>query len=139
MKKIRTIFKLINNFVLRKREFSLSFTKEDSKWYVCFSDWGFKKSQLEMVSGANVMLDKMAGDELEVHLTVKIPKDKSQHFDDCIECNKVDQLGLKYGATYKTNYGDEFWICPVTLFVLGRYPEVMYISKTSKDYLYEKN
>ena len=133
MKKIRTIFKLIKNFVLRKREFSLSFTKEDDKWYVHFPDWGFKKTQLEMVSGANVMLDKMADGESEVHLTVKIPKDKSQHFDDCIECNKVDQLGLKYGATYKTNYGDEFWICPVTLFVLGRYPEVMYISKTNKD------
>lgn len=128
MKKIRTIFNLIKNFILRKRKFLLSFTKEDGRWYVDMPYWGFKKSQLEMVSGANTMLDKMADGESEVNLVIEIPKDKNQQFDNWIRCDKVEQLGLRYGATYKTNQSDEFWICPVTLFVLGRYPEVMYIA-----------
>ncbi len=43
---------------------------------------------------------------------------------------------LFYGADYDaTGYGDfhrSIWICPVTLFVLGRYPKYIYVKEEIK-------
>jgi hypothetical protein len=38
----------------------------------------------------------------------------------------IDRIVL--GRNYRGAKGD-FWICPVTLFVLGRYPKHLYIKK----------
>jgi hypothetical protein len=43
--------------------------------------------------------------------------------------------GLFAGATYKVNglegFTKEIWICPVTLTVLGHYPQYIYIKQMS--------
>ena len=100
-----------------------------------------------MVAGADDLLDYYADGRKEVTLEIYISKKlKWKHscnpeFDtykgeDLIKNAKFwDRLQLGRGYT-GTNITKEnaietktFWICPVTLFVLGRYPNFIYIRR----------
>lgn len=39
--------------------------------------------------------------------------------------------GSFYNVTGLEGFEREIWLCPVTLFVLGRYPKYIYIKKTN--------
>ena len=124
------------NVLGRKRENKLRFNKEkDGCWYVDFPNWPFSHANLAMVSGADKMLELLSDSDLYVKVSV-IPAKKQELHDDYIELEQTEH-SLFGGSTYQVKYEpfiqrfkrDTLWICPVTLFVLGRYPQFIYIKR----------
>ena len=124
------------------------------RWYYDFKHWGFDKANLEMVAGADSLCELYAKGNNEVTVDIMAtkhllgPKDMKnydlfvgekfiidgQTHQGTIIKSQLDKY--LYGRNYtnvKTNvYTNQtkiitMWICPVTLFVLGRYPNYIYI------------
>ena len=117
----------------RKREYKLQFNhEEDGFWYVDFPGWPVEHHNLMMVAGADKLCAFLSDDDLYAHINV-IPSNK--HLDmPGYACLVQGEHSLTGGSTYTvTNlpgFEREIWLCPVTLFVLGRYPKYIYIKKT---------
>ena len=143
--------KLVRSMLSKKREYRLQFNKEKNGcWYVDFPHWPFSHDNLAMVSGADKMLELLSDGDLLVKVSV-IPTNKQQQHEGYIELRQTEH-SLLGGSTYQVMYEqfvnrfkrDTLWICPVTLFVLGRYPKYIYVKKlvydmppSSKPDLYE--
>jgi hypothetical protein len=101
---------------------TFNFYKEDSRWYVDLPEWEGPKDDLEMVLGADLLLDILSGDYEDVHV-----KFSDEPFDDA----KI----LTYDHDYEIEgfYNNDawhgpstIWLCYVTEFVFGKYPERIY-------------
>jgi hypothetical protein len=150
LKKIYTILILIKNVLIRKNEYNLHFVAEvDStikRWYYDFKHWGFEHGNLEMVSGADDICELYANGQNEVTVNIICTEKPVSHattiYDEFIaESLPKEWTSWKDKLIWGRNYthvdpNDEdkitsMWICPVTLFVLGRYPKYIYIRKTT--------
>jgi hypothetical protein len=109
----------------------LRFYKEkDNRWYVDLPEWEGSKAELEMVAGADSMLEYMAEGEAQVWIVLS-----EQEFENA---DKLEFLRLateiENGAFYKLNkyrgieIGLEMWLCDVTKFVFGDFPSIIFIS-----------
>jgi hypothetical protein len=130
----------------------------DKTWYIDMP-WPGDRYNLAMVAGSNHLLAFLdTKKENRVRVLVRPSKKKrtnmnvfgkpNEQNDACInsamarkgrmesngyfECVK-QYSGLTAGATYKVNglegFTKEIWICPVTLTVLGHYPQYIYIKQ----------
>jgi len=109
---------------------NLLFYKESNgDWYVDLPEWEGSKSDLQMVEGADTMLEYMAeGNNIVwTHLS-------DEHFVGSEEMKFIrtaDEVGN--GAYYKLetykgiNIDLEMWLCDVTKFVFGDFPKSIYI------------
>lgn len=147
MKKLKTIIQLITVFIKRPQKLTLSFHAEMffgmKLWFYDFKDWGFHSGALRMVAGADKMCNHYSYDG--IHTIVDILATSSSPSLAAIgyDIYERDQLKgnpwkrITNGATYVSRTMskktmDSFWICPVTLFVLGRYPKYLAIRKHQK-------
>ena len=149
IKKIYTILVLIFNLIVRRRHYKLHFIAENDppikRWYYDFKYWGFDHANLEMVSGADKLCELYSNGKDEVTVEIIASKKKqdlpTQLYDEFVAQDIIidgmthqgdfinSQLDkFLYGRTYQKGY-TQMWICPVTLFVLGRYPKYLYIRK----------
>ena len=149
IKKIYTILVLLFNLIVRRRHYKLHFIAENDppikRWYYDFKYWGFDHANLEMVSGADALCDLYANGKDEVTVNIIASKKQlnlsPQLYDEFVAQDIIidgmthqgdfinSQLDkFLYGRTYQKGY-TQMWICPVTLFVLGRYPKYLYIRK----------
>lgn len=107
------------------REFR--FYREPShRWYVDLPDWPGEKADLEMVSGADTMLDVLAQGEGEINLiisTESIPGALCLEF--IMETPEIGE-GAQYLFIDHFNTF-EVWLCDVTKFVFGNFPENIWI------------
>ena len=100
-----------------------------NRWYIDLPEWKGSKADLEMVAGADHMLDYMAEGENEVYLVI------SEEWFERADSLKLLQLNEYSGADYfleKYRGIDiqlKMWLCDVTKFVFGKFPETIYISK----------
>lgn len=125
--------KPINSFPTSR---NLKFYKEaDERWYVELPEWEGSKADLEMVAGADTMLNYMAEGEDKVYLYLSV-----NYFNGCDTLEFVRfATEIDNGAHYvmKRYAGIEFnldvWICDVCRFVFGRMPMEIYLSKYNKD------
>lgn len=157
IKKIYTIARLLTNIIVRRRRYVLSFTAESDgpvkRWYYDFRHWGFAHGNLEMVAGADMLCESFSSDsmhtrvevlaaskELDKNMTVGFTKFAGEKlvYSPSPNAKWWERLLDKYlwGRTYtffdeQTGKNSTMWICPVTLFVLGRYPNYLYVRKTS--------
>jgi hypothetical protein len=97
---------------------------EDSRWYIDLPTWKGSIADLEMVAGADVMLDILSGNKniLTIDLSDSY-KDKEKWDKPVILELHEKHTGLTGGgATYM--WGDEkIWLCDVTKFVFdGHFP-----------------
>jgi len=113
----------------------LRFYKEKSKyWYADIPSWTSRKSALQMVSGADKLLDILAkgNDEVYVHFSEN-------------EIDGGDVLEFKSkswfnGANYimpkceGVKYDMKVWLCNVTLHVLGKFPKKIYFKEVKYNY-----
>lgn len=149
IKKIYTILVLLFNLIVRRKHYKLHFISEQDtpikRWYYDFKYWGFDHANLEMVSGADKLCELYAKGKDEVTVEIIASKKKlnlnPQLYDE-FKAQDIIIDGLThqgnfinsqldkflYGRTYQKDY-TTMWICPVTLFVLGRYPKYLYIRK----------
>ena len=101
----------------------------DNKWYIDLPEWTDCVSALEMVEGADTMLDKASNDTNECYLTLS---DRLFEGADSITLteNLKDSVGGGYYfmETYKgESINHTMWLCEVTEFVFGYLPEVIYV------------
>ena len=149
IKKIYTILVLLFNLIVRRKHYKLHFIAENDppikRWYYDFKYWGFDHANLEMVSGADKLCGLYSNGKDEVTVEIIASKKKqdlpTQLYDEFVAQDIIidgmthqgdfinSQLDkFLYGRTYQKGY-TQMWICPVTLFVLGRYPKYIYIRK----------
>ncbi|MBR1400883.1 MAG: hypothetical protein IJ562_04735 [Prevotella sp.] len=121
--------------ILHKSRLRVSFTKEsDGRWFVDFPNWPLSHDNLEMVAGADDLLD-ILNDKTPNHVSLEVTTYESPHD---VKLKKVHSA-LTKGAFYivetplvgwETNPNairkKQLWLCPVTLTVLGYYPESIY-------------
>ncbi len=100
---------------------------ENKRWYADLPEYiaqGGTVEECEMVSGADDWLDFLSnrGDNITLELSDK----------DCLSEKIVMYESDEFGATYVAyTYKEEdinqiLWLCPVTVFVFGKYPENIY-------------
>ena len=120
----------------RRKVYDLQFVyePEDKTWYIDMP-WPGDRYNLAMVAGSNHLL-KFLDRQSENRVRVLVQPSKRQmpelKEDGYFECDKQFSR-LTGGATYKVNglegFTREIWICPVTLTVLGHYPQFIYIKQ----------
>jgi len=110
----------------------LRFYKEKSKyWYADVPNWTGRKSALQMISGADKLLDLIASGRNEIYL----------HFSEN-EINNADKITFEKkswinGADYRLtqlNGKDinlKVWLCNVTKFVMGKFPKQIYFKEVN--------
>ena len=116
-----------------KKEYTIKFNHEDDGlWYVDFPNWPFDHHNLLMVCGADELCAFLSDDDKETVVNV-IPSNKEEDHPGYAKLIQKE-YSLTGGSTYQVTGLDGFtkdiWLCPVTLFVLGKYPKYMYIKKT---------
>lgn len=105
--------------------------EEDGRWYIFLPLWQGDHADLEMVAGADAMLEMLSDGEkcvtLEVSSTEFLNADKLTLVREALE--------LENGAIYNVEslngkqINMEIWLCDVTKFVLGYFPAVIYLKK----------
>lgn len=110
----------------------LTFNKEQNgRWYIVLPNWIGPHAALEMVSGADTFLDILSGNTSDVSVEVR-----NEYFTGCSELNRLRKCPFN-GADYLLKDHDgvevnhEMWLCNVTLFVLGGFPQKIYFAKAA--------
>lgn len=103
-----------------------NFYKEPSgKWYVDLPTWLGDKEELEMVMGADTMLDIMSeGENIKRLLICKHDDTYANYF---LKKLREEHEGCYYEVSGMNITPFEIWLCSVTKFALGGYPENIYI------------
>ena len=84
-----------------------------------------------MVCGADELCDYLSDDGRTTYVDV-IPSNKREShpgYAELIQGKHSLTGGSTYTVTGLPNFNRSIWLCPVTLFVLGRYPKYLYIKK----------
>jgi hypothetical protein len=101
----------------------------EGTWYIDLPDWRGSKGELQMVAGADTLLDEISDGKDDVTLEVSISPQPG--FD---IMQKVDNK-MWGGADYKLilyhNHAveKELWLCDVTTFVFNDFPDYIYFKK----------
>lgn len=158
LKKIYTIVVLLFNVIVRRRHYRLRFVAECEGtpdkprlvklWYYDFKHWGFDHHNLLMVSGADDLCEMYAKGEDKVMIDIVASRKDLGYgclYDHYVAVEQPHDFNWLDKIVYGRNYEEDikawkksgshtkprkFWICPVTLFVLGRYPKHIYIKRT---------
>ena len=137
MKIFKWFWLLLKATILRKAQLKVSFTKESNgRWYVDFPNWPLSHDNLEMVAGADDLLDLLNKENpTPNHVSLEVYTKKPKRF--LVELKKVHSA-LTKGAFYTVESPltgwerpnsirrKQLWLCPVTLTVLGHYPKHIY-------------
>lgn len=118
-----------------------SFYKENGLWFIDlpeFLEQGLgTKANLLMVDGADTYLDGLSnnGDNVKVQIDTLPYNGMQNHLTKIrmgLDKDYLSMIGhapVEYGAYYQDNAsGHVLWLCPVTEYVFGRYPEDIYLS-----------
>ena len=138
-----TLATLVKNVIIRKKKYTLKFYSKSEeglwkRWYYDWNKnhkctWGFDEANLEMLAGADKLCEYYAKGKNEV--TVDIIASRKEivapigyvmYKRGPLSNDKWERIynGADYEGVWQKG---NFWICPVTLFVLGRYPKYLYI------------
>lgn len=97
------------------------FYKELYRWYIDLPSWTGDKEDLEMVSGADALLDILANDHTEVYV-----KFKDKQFEGC---HTLTHKGDGFYVNDAWHGPSLIWLCYVTTFIFGNYPDEIYYAK----------
>lgn len=105
----------------------LIFKKLAGKWYIDLPDWDGCVEDLEMVSGADLLLESISPTTLEtkaikLYETNEDPEIYGEYSCYSLTKLKEDECGGTYLAE-TPGYRGEIWLCNVTKIVLGGFPQ----------------
>ena len=113
------------------------YKESDGSWFIQLPEWSGEKSALQMVLGADTLLDIMAQGHQEI-----LVRFSDEGFPggnvlvrQCLGIPGDPDMG---GATYKMesyagiDYNLDLWLCDVTHFVFGEFPEYIYVNCLSE-------
>ena len=102
--------------------YNVSFIKINRKWYCEVP--GFPKELFEhtlMVGGAAKLLDYHAKGGKRIAMKIKITNEENGNLG--LVKNSSTLTGGAFYNDLSGSVNEEIWLCPVTLFVLGKYPK----------------
>lgn len=99
------------------------------RWYVELPEWEGSKADLEMVAGADLLLEILRFGCPDFYMKVEICE---EYFEDAeIILHRMDDKGNYLAEDLTIFYLDNktlnVWLCEVTLFVYGYYPTQLYL------------
>lgn len=102
------------------------YKEQDNRWYAYIPTFEGDKSELEMVLGADTLLDMLCdNNSSEVDLEISLTE-----MEDCFELNLVRLGGTEGGGYYYSeDFKIELWLCPVVEFVFNHIPTQIYFNK----------
>jgi hypothetical protein len=110
------------------------FVKEGSEWYIDLPEYleqGASKSDLQMVSGADTMLDVIAGDANEV--TLQLDTKPFEGADELVlteQCDPILGGGYYHLQSFEgKKYAQDMWLCEVTRFVFDGLPNEIWLKR----------
>jgi len=106
------------------------YQEPNSRWYVDLPEWEGSKDELEMVLGADDMLNYMSEGEGKVRIIFSTTP--QNNFDTLELKNETPDIGGGYYhmATYNgININQDMWLCDVTKFVFNTLPKTIYLKK----------
>ena len=107
---------------MKKNNMNYRFYKEqDNRWYIDLPEWEGSKEDLEMVLGADLLLFNLANDNDEVYVKFDISP-----FNDC---HTLTHEGDGYYDNDAWHGPSLIWLCYVTTFVFGNYPDRIFYAK----------
>ncbi len=102
----------------------------EGRWYLDLPDWGGNIDDLEMVEGADTMLDRVSGYTNECNLVMS-----DEPFEGSDRLMLVEDLTSSVGGgnyVMETHRGEPInhpmWLCEVTTYVFHELPSVIYLS-----------
>lgn len=108
----------------------LFYKEVNEDWFVELPEWKGSKADLQMVAGADTMLEYMAegGDRVWARLSEEffVGSDEMKFI------RTADEIGN--GAHYKLDkfkgidINLDIWLCDVTTFVFGKFPKIIYFA-----------
>lgn len=107
---------------------TLRFIKLSNKWFVDIP-WDGDISDLQMVDGADLMLDALSYGNFYVNVEISTNSDDLPQ--NCIKIAKIKEDGYDTGCYYSINtfeFKGEIWLCNVTKYVLGEFPNMIYLN-----------
>lgn len=107
------------------------YKENDGRWYVDLPEWEGPKSALEMVMGADTMLDILSEGEGEVTLEMSTePIDKGDLLTFLYETPDFGEGAYYHMESYLgLEFNLDVWLCDVTKFVFGEFPKNIYFIK----------
>jgi hypothetical protein len=136
---IPVLIKAVYHRLVGNGYYDVSFIKIGRKWYCEVPN--FPKELFEhtlMVGGASKFLEYYSRGESKIVATIRATTTEEENFFCGSRLHKISST-LTGGAFYKDpsgNFDEEIWLCPVTLFLLGKYPKRILIYKINKNYLH---
>ena len=104
---------------------SFKFYKEiDGRWFANVPEWEGEKDELEMVMGADTMLDIIAQGQDEVRVTLST--EPFEGHDYVLTLREEIYDGGTYGLVGE-HITFDIWLCHVTKFIFGELPKKIYI------------
>ena len=104
---------------LRKEKDRYRFNKEDGRWYIDLPHWEGPKSALEMVGGADTLLDHLSNNGDTVLLSLSTEKECPEGYQTLKRIVQTPPNGCIYHLGIKP-----VWLCDVTKFVFaGIFPK----------------
>jgi hypothetical protein len=111
---------------------TLEFTKDvdTGRWYVVLPNWTGPKESLEMVMGADTLLDIASENKMGI-VRLLISEKPFEGSNELL----IKNIDKTEGAFYRLNEFDgknvdlDIWLCDVTKFVMGGFPKKIYIKK----------
>ncbi|GAB3812109.1 DUF6717 family protein [Pontibacter rugosus] len=97
-------------------------------WYIDLPDYTGPKGDLAMVAGADDMLDYLAKGNNQVDVEMS-----EQPIEGALKL-EISRLGDPGGGAYYKPVNHQIqsvWLCDVTLFALGKFPENIYFRKAT--------
>lgn len=107
----------------------LKFIKETDGWFVDLPEWKGSREDLQMVCGSDTFLEILCEGNWDVWISLDTTKTEEW---DCLEMIEVEDFGSGQWYNLKSYRGIEFdldmWLCDVTKFIFGKFPEKIYFS-----------
>lgn len=113
---------------MRKLRF---YKTEEGRWYIDSPEYlaqGGAPESLEMVLGADKLLEELSEDRKEVTLLVATQFSEFKNIGGVINTLKrADEIPCYDGTYYKVMWNNRYiWLCSVTTFIFKDYPPVIY-------------
>ena len=103
----------------------LTFEKwEDGRWFVVLPDYDGDQEDLEMIDGADKLLDTLTTDGLYVTLNVSLDNPNNDMY--ILRLVKHDETGATYEVVNHGRFRDDVWLCNVVHYLFGEHPEIIY-------------
>ena len=123
-----------NNGTIMRRTFKF-YKTEVGRWYVDLPEWEGSIDELEMVAGADLFLELLSQGEETVFLTLSTVPFEGSEILEMKYLGTLEGWEMGAGAWYKLvsymglEYKLDMWLCDVTKFVFGSFPENIYFCK----------